>query len=80
MPVLQATPNPLLARLLDATASPKLDAVVAVPAFARAIHDSPTCRLGVENCDAAGEQTAALGIAGETEAVGRITPGLSLLR
>ena len=80
VPALQATADPLLALLDEALASPKLDAVVGVPVFARAIHDSATCRLGVENCDLAGAQIAALGIAREAEAVRRITRGLSLLR
>jgi hypothetical protein len=80
VPVLQSTPENLLKILDQAIAAPGLDAIVAFPVFAQTIHDFATYRTTLEGRDLTEESIAAIGIAGDSEVVRRLTQGLSLLR
>ena len=80
LPVLQSTPSHLMELLDVAIATPGIDAVVAFPHFAQAIHDFATYRDAVARSDLAHGPIAAVGIAGEAETVKRLTRGLFLPR
>lgn len=80
LPVLQAPKERMIALLDTALAAPGLDAIVVFPAFARAIHDFASYRDRLAGHDLADEPLAAMGLAGETDAVKALTHGLSLLR
>lgn len=80
VPVLQGDPDTLLMLLDRAIAAGDLEAVVAFPGFARTIHDFEAYRTALADIDLANDRLLALGLAGEAEAVKRMTRGLSLLR